>query len=140
MYYLIKHDPTGLFVNIAFGTYDALNLGFKPRIYSSKSLAESDLLSIPDILDVDIKRAKRGIDTFTRRHLTPLLEKNAVKVNATRTKYIQFYENKIESIRKELERFEQIQKGTFYMVEIEEDDLVILLKQYGLAESYGTRV
>jgi len=119
MNYIIKHEPTGLFVNIVFGGYDALNLGFNPKIYSSKSLAELHLLRIPEILSVDIMRANRGIDTFTRRHLNPLLEKNAIKINATRTKNIQFYENKIANIRKELERFEQIQQGTFYIEEVE---------------------
>jgi len=115
--YKIKHDPTGLFVNLQFGGYDALNLGVNPKIYSSKSLAEVDLHRIPEVLDIDIKRAKTGIDTFTNRHLIPLLEKNSIKVNATRTKNIQFYENKIASMTKELERFERIKQGTFHIVE-----------------------
>ena len=117
--YKIKHDPTGLFVNLQFGGYDALNLGVNPKIYSSKSLAEVDLHRIPEVLDIDIKRAKTGIDTFTNRHLIPLLEKNAIKINATRTKNIQFYENKIASMTKELERFERIKQGEFHIVEIE---------------------
>ena len=115
--YKIKHEPTGLFVNLAFGGYDALNLGVNPKVYPTESLAKVDLHKIPACLEVDIQRAENGLRAFTERHLIPLQEKNAIKVNATRTKNIQFYESKIASIRKELERFERIKQGTFLIVE-----------------------
>jgi hypothetical protein len=116
----IQHTPSELYTNIAFGSYDALNLGINPKIYATKSLAELDLHKIPDILAVDIKKAEYGIETFQRRYLQPLLEKNAVKLNATRTKNIQFYESKIASIQKELERFKKIQAGSFHVIEIKQ--------------------
>ena len=116
--HVIQHTPSELYTNIAFGSYDALNLGINPKIYATKSLAELDLHKIPDILAVDIKRAEYGIRTFQQRHLTPLLEKNAIKINANRTKNIQFYETKIASIQKELDRFKKIQAGSFHIIEI----------------------
>ena len=115
MAYVIKHEPTGLFTHIAFGSYDALNLGVNPRIYDTVEQAERDLAKVAEILEVDIKRAQHGLWRFENTYLKPLREKNAVKKHPTRTKNIQFYEGKIASIQKELERFETIKTGKFYI-------------------------
>jgi hypothetical protein len=115
MAYVIKHDPSGLFVHIAFGSYDALNLGVNPKIYNTLALAEHDLAKVPEILEVDIKRAQWGLWRFENTYLKPLVEKNAVRKHPTRTKNIQFYESKIASIRKELDRFENVKTGRFYI-------------------------
>ena len=101
--FAIKYKPTNQYANLTFQGIDAVNLGINPKVYKDEATAMIDLNRIEDALARNMQSNYNGRRTF-ERNLKILEEKNAVKVNATRTKNISFYKMKLEEITKQEDR------------------------------------
>ena len=115
--FAIRYKPTGQYTNLTFKGIDAINLGINPKVYKDEDSAQKDLDKIETAFQQMRQSNYNGRRTF-EMNLKNLEEKNAVKVNATRTKNISFYKMKLEQIIKQEQNVESYKVEDFEIVSI----------------------
>jgi len=115
--FAIKHNPSNKYTNLTSKGIDAINLGINPKVYTKREDAEKELSTIDSAIEHNRKANANGRKEF-EHHLSELEKKQAIKIHPTRTKNIQFYKMRLETITRQEEQVNQLRATDFEIVAI----------------------